>query len=70
MEPHRVYIIYFFCFFCDLLILYQRVKAVFFRSPRQLDILLMHFATLLKSFVSSTSRNVEAGLRAQERQRD
>lgn len=63
----RGYIIYFFCFFWDLLILYQRVRAVLPRSLRQDDILLMVFATLLKSFVSSTSRNVAAGLQERER---
>lgn len=57
-----MYIIYFFCFFWDLLILYQRVRAVFRKSLRQADILLIVFATFLKSFVSSTSRNVAAGL--------
>ena len=67
MEPQRVFIIYFFDFFCDLLILYQRVRAVLPKSARQDDILLMVFATLLKSFVSSTSRNVAAGLQKHER---
>lgn len=57
-----MHIIYCFCFFWDLLILYQRVRAVFRKSLRQADILLIVFATFLKSFVSSTSRNVAAGL--------
>lgn len=57
-----MHIIYCFCFFWDLLILYQRVRAVFRKSLRQDDILLIVFATFLKSFVSSTSRNVAAGL--------
>eukprot|EP01044_Picomonas_judraskeda_P030363 COSAG03_NODE_10894_length_623_cov_1.181298_1_plen_35_part_10 len=35
-----MHIIYCFCFFWDLLILYQRVRAVFRKSLRQDDILL------------------------------
>jgi hypothetical protein len=54
-------------FLCDLLILYQRVTAVLVRSVRYRPCLpdampLIVFATFLKSFVSSISRNVAAGL--------